>query len=133
MQRIDDAEEKLRAAIRRQLSERERTRRALEEKLRYFDLRPRLRRSRERLTTAYAHLESLARAMLNKRRQRFENLRAELHQLNPRLVLGRGYAIVLSAQGGIVKTASEVPVGSDIRVLFAADGIRANVTEHESE
>jgi exodeoxyribonuclease VII large subunit len=124
-QRLDDAEERLRSAMRNQLGVHERTRRLLEEKLRYFDLRPRLRRDRERLSYASAVAETLVKAGLHKRRRRFENLHAELNQLNPRLVLARGYAIVLNEKGEILKAAVEAPAGSDLRVLFAEDSLRA--------
>src|SRR3984885_8877663 len=45
-QRVDDSTERLRNAIRKHIALRERARRTLEERLRYFDLRPRLRRDR---------------------------------------------------------------------------------------
>jgi exodeoxyribonuclease VII large subunit len=126
-QRVDDAEERLRSAIRNQVAAHERTRRALEEKLRYFDLRPRLRRDRERLSYASALAATLVKAGLHKSRRRFENLHAELNQLNPRLVLTRGYAIVLNDKGEIVKAAAEAPAGSDLKLLFAEDSLHARV------
>jgi len=127
-QRVDDAEERLRSAMRRQLAMHERTRRGLEEKLRYFDLRPRFRRDRERMTAASARAEALMRVALNKRRQRFSMLDAKLTQLNPRLVLSRGYSIVLNEAGEIVREAASAPVGSDVRLMFARDAVRASVT-----
>jgi exodeoxyribonuclease VII large subunit len=126
-QRVDDAEERLRNAMRRQLAAHERTRRALEEKLRYFDLRPRFRRDRERMNIASARVEALIRAGLNQRRQRFAMLDAKLTQLNPRLVLSRGYAIVIADGGAIVREAADAPAGSDVKIMFARDGVRATV------
>jgi exodeoxyribonuclease VII large subunit len=127
-QRVDDAEERLRNAMRRQLAAHERTRRALEEKLRYFDLRPRFRRDRERMNIASARVEALIRAALNKRRQRFAMLDAKLTQLNPRLVLSRGYAIVIAEDGAIVREAADAPAGTDVKLMFARDAVRATVT-----
>jgi exodeoxyribonuclease VII large subunit len=66
-------------------------------------------------------------AGLHKSRRRFENLHAELNQLNPRLVLTRGYAIVLNDKGEIVKAAAEAPAGSDLKLLFAEDSLHARV------
>jgi exodeoxyribonuclease VII large subunit len=129
VQRVDDAGERMRAALRARLAAFERRRRALEEKLRYYDLRPRFRRDRERMVAASARLETLAQAALTRRRQRLENLTAKLEQLNPRMVLARGYAIVLDEAGGIVKEASNAPEGAVVRVLFARDGVKARVTE----
>lgn len=126
-QRVDDATDRLRAAVRTSLSAREKHRRELESKLRYFDLSPRLRRDRERMTHSSQKLAALGRALLNKRRQRFETLSAKLGQLNPRLVLARGYAIVLSEQGVIVKEASSLERESEVELLFANDAARARV------
>ncbi|HVW83177.1 MAG TPA: exodeoxyribonuclease VII large subunit, partial [Bryobacteraceae bacterium] len=129
MQRVDDAQERLRGAVRGQIAAHERKRRGLEEKLRYFDLRPRFRRDRERMNIASQKIESLAQMALHRRRQLFETLVAKLEQLNPRTVLSRGYAIVLNERGAIVKEAAVAAVNTDIRVLFASDGVRARVTE----
>jgi exodeoxyribonuclease VII large subunit len=129
VQRVDDAGERMRAALRGRLAGLERKRRALEEKLRYYDLRPRFRRDRERMVAASARLETLAQAALTRRRQRLENLTAKLEQLNPRMVLARGYAIVLDEAGGIVKAAVDAREGAAVRILFAHDGVKARVIE----
>ncbi len=129
MQRVDDDSDRLRTAMRNRLAGLERRRRTLEEKLRYYDLRPRLRRDRERMSVASARLETLAQSILTQRRNRLETLTAKLEQLNPRSVLARGYAIVLNETGGIVKEAAQAPIGSEIRLLFARDGVKATVTE----
>jgi exodeoxyribonuclease VII large subunit len=127
-QRVDDLGERLRGAMRERLAGAEKRRRVLEETLRYYDLRPRFRRDRERMSVASARLEALAQAVLTRKRQRLENLTAKLEQLNPRTVLGRGYAIVLNGEG-VVKEAAQVPAGAEVRVLFARDGVRARVVE----
>lgn len=128
-QRVDDLDERLRTAMRNQLAARERNRKALEEKLRYFDLRPRLGRDLQRMRDASYRAMSLVRRELNRRKQRFESLRAKLSQLDPRLVLGRGYAIVLNEQGDIVRDPAGAPAGSDVRILLSRDAIKAQVTE----
>ena len=129
MQRVDDNAERLRTAIRSRMAGLEKRRRNLEDQLRYYDLRPRLRRDRERMNTASSRLETLAQQVLARRRQRLGMLTAKLEQLNPRMVLARGYAIVLNDQGQIVKESASAPAGSEIRVLFARDGLKATVTE----
>jgi len=129
MQRVDDNAERLRTAIRSRMAGLEKRRRNLEDQLRYYDLRPRLRRDRERMNTASSRLETLAQQVLARRRQRLGMLTAKLEQLNPRMVLARGYAIVLNDRGQIVKESASAPAGSEIRVLFARDGLKATVTE----
>jgi len=127
-QRVDDAGERLRAAVRKHLAGRERARRTLEEQLRYFDLRPRLRRDRERLNEASVRAAVVMRRRMTERRQRFEMLSTKLTQLDPRLVLSRGYAIVLNDQNRIVREAADAPVGSDVKVMLAKDALTARVT-----
>jgi exodeoxyribonuclease VII large subunit len=126
-QRVDDAEERLRTLVRKRLADLERVRRGLDARLRFFDLRLRFRRDRERMTEAAFRAEALMRAGLHRRRQRFEMVSAKLGQLNPRLVLARGYAIVLNESGEIVKEPAKAPVGSEVRVLLSTDSLRARI------
>ncbi len=126
-QRVDDSAERVRAAIRAHLGARERTRRAIEERLRYFDLRPRLRRDRERLQIASTRAVEIMRRRLTERRRRLETLSTKLTQLDPRLILSRGYAIVLNDQDRIVREASDARVGSDVKVLLAKDSLKARI------
>ena len=56
-------------------------------------------------------------------------LDAKLTQLNPRLVLSRGYAIVMDEKGAIVREAAGAPADSAIEVMFARDSVYARVTE----
>jgi exodeoxyribonuclease VII large subunit len=126
-QRVDDAGERLRGAIRRYFAARERTRRQMEERLRFFDLRPRLRRDRERLNEASVGMASTMRRQLTRRRQRFELLSTKLSQLDPRLVLSRGYAIVLNDRDRIVREAADAPSGSDVKILLEKDALRARI------
>lgn len=128
-QRVDDSAERLRAAIRKHVAARERLRRNLEDRLRYFDLRPRLRRDRERLNDLSVRTDATIRLQLNRRRQRFEMLATKLDQLNPRLVLSRGYAIVLNERDGIVRAAADAPPGQDVRILLERDALKARVIE----
>lgn len=129
IQRVDEAGERMRTAMRLRLAEGERARRSLEEKLRYYDLRPRLHRDRARATEASSRLVQSARNSIGKKRGRLETANAKLEQLNPRLVLARGYAIVLNDRNEIVKQASAAPAGTDVRMLFAEDAVRARITE----
>jgi exodeoxyribonuclease VII large subunit len=129
MQRVDDNTTRLHASLRSQIAARDRKRRQLEERLRFFDLRPRLARSRDRLNSLVFRADSLMRARLARADRRIENAATKLGQLNPRLVLTRGYAIVLDETGAIIRSAAGAPVGSDVRVMFAEDAVKARVSE----
>jgi exodeoxyribonuclease VII large subunit len=127
-QRVDDLDEKLRTAIRTSLAARSKTWRTLEDKLRLFDLRPRFRRDRERGGEAEFRAISGMRAILGRRRERLTTAVAKLEQLNPRLVLSRGYAIVLNEAGEIVRDPSQAPAGSPVAILLEKHTIAAQIT-----
>jgi exonuclease VII large subunit len=55
-------------------------------------------------------------------------LATKLTQLDPRLVLSRGYAIVLNERGEIVREAARAPVASEVNILFEKDAVTARVT-----
>jgi exodeoxyribonuclease VII large subunit len=129
MQRVDDNTARLHAALRSQLAARERKRRQLEDRLRHFDPRPRLARSHQRLNALTHRADSLIRVCLVSANRRVETAQTKLGQLNPRLVLTRGYAIVLDDAGAIVRNAATAPAGSNIKLMFAGDAVKARVTE----
>jgi exodeoxyribonuclease VII large subunit len=133
MQRVDENAGRLSAALRTFLATRHRRRRELEERLRLFDLRPRLARSRERLSSLAHRAESLTRDRLTQSRRRLETAEAKLGQLNPRLVLARGYAIVLDDAGAIVRNAAGARSGEIVKVMFAEDAVKARVMESPAE
>ncbi len=68
---------------------------------------------------------------LARRRGRLESLTAKLSQLSPLRILERGYAIVTSDAGQILKSAAAAPPGSNIRVRLAEGRLQAEVTSAE--
>ena len=118
LQRIDEQEYRLRERVRAALEGRERARRGLEERLRRFDVRPRLAADRRRMETAQAGLTQVLRGRLAERRSAWERASTKLEQLSPLKILERGYAIV-SNDRGIVKEAAEVAAGSRVQVRVA--------------
>ena len=53
----------------------------------------------------------------------------KLSQLDPKLILSRGYAIVLNERAEIVHVAAAAPVGSEVKILLAKDALKARITE----
>jgi exodeoxyribonuclease VII large subunit len=133
MQRVDDNTARLHAALRSHLAARDRKRRQLEDRLRQFDPRPRLARSHQRLNSLTFRANALIRAGLVRAHRRIENAETKLGQLNPRLVLTRGYAIALDDAGAIVRNAAAAPAGSNIKLLFAEDAVKALVTKSPAD
>jgi exodeoxyribonuclease VII large subunit len=125
--RLADLKKRLAAAARRRLAQ-ETTRTAY--------LAERLRRSRpdvEALLEARRRgAERLARAMarrLSYAERELSRLEAHLAHLNPQHVLERGYSIVRTMDGSIVRSATQVVSGDLLELIFARGWARAGVHE----
>jgi exodeoxyribonuclease VII large subunit len=126
LQRVDEQEYRMRERVRAGLEARERSRRGLEQRLRRFDVRPRLAADRRRMETAQASMARSMSGLMAERRRAWEQARTKLEQLSPLKVLERGYAIV-SNERGVVKDEAEAPAGSTVRVRLARGGFEAEV------
>ena len=67
------------------------------------------------------------------RRMRLNNASARLNALNPSAVLQRGYALVLTEAGNLIRSASQVQSGDQIIARVANGTIRARVTHKEEQ
>jgi exodeoxyribonuclease VII large subunit len=126
LQRADEMDYRLRQAMRAAVEARQRRRRSLEERLRRFDMRPRLAAGRRRLEAARMTLSQTLALRLARHRGTLDRLAAKLSQLSPLLILERGYAIV-SSSAGIVKQPADAPAGSRIHVRVAKGEFDAKV------
>ncbi|MGB9457004.1 MAG: exodeoxyribonuclease VII large subunit [Bryobacteraceae bacterium] len=128
LQRVDEQEYRLRERLRHTFDARQRACRAMETRLRRFDVRPRLAADRRRLEAAQSlGVESIRRSLAHCRNG-FDQLSTQLSALSPLKVLERGYAIV-SNQSGIVKDASAAPLASRIHVRLSKGELDAVVEE----
>jgi exodeoxyribonuclease VII large subunit len=127
LQRTDEMEYRMRDRIRSAFETRERSRRALELRVRRFDVRPRLAADRRRLEAAYGTTLQIVRRRLDRRLGTLDQLHATLEQLSPLRILERGYAIV-SNEKGILKDAAGAPAESRIHVRLAKGELDARVT-----
>jgi exodeoxyribonuclease VII large subunit len=57
------------------------------------------------------------------------HLRARLRTLSPAATLDRGYAVVLTPDGHVVRDAAMLEVGSDVDVRVATGGFTARVED----
>jgi exodeoxyribonuclease VII large subunit len=128
LQKLDDLDYRARERVRAAAVRRENLRRALESRLRRFDMRPRLADARGRLEAAGAAAREHIRMRLARRRAGWQQVAAKLSQLSPLRVLERGYAIV-SNQSGILTDPVQAPPESPIRVRLAKGELRAVVEE----
>jgi exodeoxyribonuclease VII large subunit len=133
LQRIDELEYGMRERLRAALEGRARGRRQLEGRLARFDPRPRFAGGRRRLEAARSAAIHAVRLAVARRRGRAEQVAAQLSQLSPLKILERGYAIVTTPEGSIVKRSAAAPPGSEIRVRLAEGRLAARVEKGPEE
>jgi exodeoxyribonuclease VII large subunit len=133
LQSIDDDEFRMKESMRTAIHQRELRFRDLQARLLRFDQRPRLERGRNRLEAGQAAAFRAVQTAIAKGRERLSGSAAGLAHMNPLRVLERGYSLVSTADGRLLKRASDAPVGSEIRVRMAEGGLTGKVTGHQSE
>jgi exodeoxyribonuclease VII large subunit len=122
---LDDKDSRLRGALRRVVVALALKRVTLEERLRYFDVRPKLERDRNRLNSSHAGAWRAIERSIESRRRRWENAMARLEQLSPLRVLDRGYAIVQKKGGGILKDPAAIEPGTALEIRLAGGTLEA--------
>lgn len=73
-------------------------------------------------------LVNLQRIVLQRRQQLVQAERM-LNQLNPTTILQRGYALVRTQQGSVVRSAPDVKIGDELTITVASAIIKAGVTD----
>jgi exodeoxyribonuclease VII large subunit len=133
-QRLDDLTHRMELAERQLL---EKTRRRWEDasaNVRHFDLRLVLSGMRRELEAGTTALVGVMRNVMLQKRVVLDRMERALGMLSPLAILERGYALVFDASGKLVKDATQVGVGDEIRARVVRGEIRARVTEkRESE
>ncbi len=126
-QRIDDLVFRM-AEIERALLQRYRSRLDVASaRIRHFDLRRQLGGMRREIEAHVSALAAAAQRFLLQHRMSLEKASARLEELSPVKILERGYALVFDASGNLIKDASQVKRGDDIRARLARGEIAAKV------
>jgi exodeoxyribonuclease VII large subunit len=82
---------------------------------------------RERLTQWEGRLQRALASTLHERRHRLERSQAALRELDPRAVLGRGFAWLIDADGLPVQSAAQLQAGARFKALLADGEVKAQV------
>ena len=120
-QRLDDFSFRLEAAVSSQLRLRQREVAELAGAVLRHDPRQGLAQARERLLACRTRLDRTLERMVNASAARLSALDARLHSLSRLAVLDRGYALVLDAAGGLVRSTAQVAPGDKV-VTRLSDG-----------
>jgi exodeoxyribonuclease VII large subunit len=126
MQRVDELDYRLRDRWRALIDGRRRAVDAASSRLSQLDVRLKFARVRQSLERCDAALGERMRLRLSRARGSIAELDAHLRQLSPLKILERGYAIV-ERDGGLVKSPTDAPAGSEVKVRLAEGEIRAEV------
>jgi exodeoxyribonuclease VII large subunit len=154
-QRVDDLGYRMAQAQARILKSQSRRIETLETHLRRHDLRVRtgiMRRQLEshaaELNTVMARLlvtrrtevnrlrvalSSAQETVLLRRRSRWERVNSSLQALSPKAILDRGYALVFDADGRLVKQASQLQTGAQVRTQLGRGEFTSQVNSVRSE
>lgn len=113
-QRLDEVGFSMEACVSKLLRERQSEVASLTAAVLHHDPRQLLGRVRERLGTSRTRLERSAERTVQRAKASMSALDAQLHALSPLAVLDRGYALVLSEDGGVIRSALQVAKGDRI-------------------
>jgi exodeoxyribonuclease VII large subunit len=128
-QRLDELEQRLRRAAGAVLERRGHRAAGLAERLRRWDPRPRIADGRTRTREASGRLRGATRRLLAASGRRLEALDRALQAVGPQSTLERGYAIVATPDGDIVRSAAAVAAGQRLSVQVADGRFDATVSE----
>ena len=127
-QRLDDLSFRQEAAVEDQLRQRQRQVADLAAAVLRHDPRQALAQARERLLASRTRIDRSLERTLRRSAVRIGALNARLHSLSPLAVLERGYALVLSSDGKLVRSTAQIAPGDRLTTRLA-DGAFASRVE----
>jgi exodeoxyribonuclease VII large subunit len=129
-QRIDGRMHSMERLLRTRVQARRMRLRSVVERLNQADVRQALAVKAARLAGLGARLDRVGASVIPREREKLSVAVRGLESLSPLAVLGRGYAIAFSKNGGIIKRAADVSVGDRIRVRVNEGDIACTVTNN---
>jgi exodeoxyribonuclease VII large subunit len=118
-QRLDDANQRLDVALTAQLRLRQNRISELAAAVLRIDPRQNLAHARAHLADFRARLDRCLERLLQSSAASLNALDARLHSLSPLAVLDRGYALVLSAEGALVRSTAQIAAGDRVNTRLA--------------
>jgi len=119
-QRLDDLEQRLLSAQRNYLLRQQNRLALLDNRLLACSPLPQIRQLRRDLEQRGHALETTMRQQLQRRSQSLAHLAQMLDSLSPLGILGRGYAIVTSSIGEVLRDANRVAIGDEVEARLAS-------------
>jgi exodeoxyribonuclease VII large subunit len=118
-QRVDDLTFRLETALITQLRQQQRHIAGLTADVLHHNPRHALAQARERLQACAVRLDRSLERTLRRAAVRIGALEARLHSLSPLAVLDRGYALVLSPEGALIRSIAQLDSGQTVTTRLA--------------
>ncbi len=132
-QRLDDLSFRLEAALTTQLRQRQDHAAMLAAAVLSHDPRQALAQARERLQAFRTRLQRSIERTLQRSVVRIGALDARLHSLSPLAVLDRGYALVLNAEGAVIRSTAQLSPGEPLTTRLSDGSFTSRVeSTHEA-
>ncbi|HTB97229.1 MAG TPA: exodeoxyribonuclease VII large subunit [Terracidiphilus sp.] len=128
-QRLDDCTFRIEAALAQSVHDGEGRLARLVQALMHHDPGRQISAARERLSSGRIHLDRAIENSLRTTTTRLHSLAAQLHALSPLAVLDRGYALVQSSDGILIRSIAQVDKGELISARFSDGSIASRVEE----
>ncbi len=126
-QRLDDFSFRLEAAINAQLRIHQRSITDLAAAVLRHDPRQGLAQARERLVASSTRMVHSIERRVHESAAHLNSLDARLHSLSPLAVLDRGYALVLDAAGGVVRSTNQIAAGDPLTTRLSDGAFTSRV------
>ena len=130
-QHIDDLADRAETTLHRTLNNHHKRLSQLDTRLRRQDASLRLTNDRHRFQSLQQRLHSTRTIPFQQAHTRLNRATSRLEALSPLRVLERGYALVYSPDGSLLRNAAEAPTGTPITAQLAKGRLRATVTSTE--
>ena len=131
-QRLDDLSFRQEAALAGQLRQRQSHVAELAAAVLRHDPRQALAQARERLLASRTRIDRSLERTLRRSAVRIGALNARLHSLSPLAVLERGYALVLSADGSLIRSTAQIAPGDRLTTRLADGAFTSRVETTDS-
>ncbi len=126
-QRLDDLAFRQESALAGQLRARQTRVAELRAAVLRQDPRRALARAREKLASLHARLDHAMERALHAAHLHTNALAARLHALSPLAVLDRGYALVLAADGALIRSTTQIALGTAVTTRLADGAFSSRV------
>lgn len=126
-QRLDELQIRLSQAMQQQLHRKTQQWQLQQKSLALVSPQQRLQRQQQQLQQLQHKLQQAMAGQQQKQLQRWQRLSGQLHIVSPLATLQRGYSIVFSAKGTVIKDQQQVATGDQIQVRLANGGFNARV------